>query len=101
MMCEHRDWEAADLSSLRFVIYGGSPILEHVARTWLDRGVTLQQAYGMTEAAPGVFMALADGATSRPVSAGVPTSSPTCGLDLDGRASPNPARASCSCAGRT
>jgi len=72
MMCEHPDWETTDLSSLRFVIYGGSPILEHVARAWLLRGVVIQQGYGMTEAAPGVFMALADGATARPVSAGVP-----------------------------
>ena len=26
MMCDHPDWAAADLSSLRYVIYGGSPI---------------------------------------------------------------------------
>ena len=82
MMCEHPDWGAADLSSLRFVIYGGSPILEHVARAWLARGVVLQQGYGMTEAAPGVFMALPDGATSRPVSAGVPHFFTDVGLDL-------------------
>ena len=72
MMCEHPDWESADLSSLRYVIYGGSSITEEVAQAWLDRGVVLQQGYGMTEAAPGVFMALPDGASSRPVSAGVP-----------------------------
>ena len=29
MMCEHPDWAAADLSSLRFVLYGGSPVVEH------------------------------------------------------------------------
>jgi fatty-acyl-CoA synthase len=72
MMCDHPAWESADLSSLRYVIYGGSPISEDVARAWLDRGVVLQQGYGMTEAAPGVFMALPHGAPSRPVSAGVP-----------------------------
>jgi fatty-acyl-CoA synthase len=72
MLCEHPDWEAADLSSLRLVVYGGSPIAEKVAQAWLSRGVTLQQGYGMTEAAPGVFMALPEGAVSRPVSAGVP-----------------------------
>ena len=72
MMCEHPDWESADLSSLRYVIYGGSPITEKVAQAWLSRGVVLQQGYGMTEASPGVFMALADGSVSRPVSAGVP-----------------------------
>ena len=31
MMCEHPDWESADLSSLRYVIYGGSSITEEVA----------------------------------------------------------------------
>jgi fatty-acyl-CoA synthase len=72
MMCEHPDWESADLSSLRYVIYGGSPITQKVAQAWLDRGVVVQQGYGMTEASPGVFMALPDGAPSRPVSAGVP-----------------------------
>ena len=82
MMCEHPDWEATDLSSVRFVIYGGSPILEHVAQAWLSRGVVIQQGYGMTEAAPGVFMALADGASSRPVSAGVPHFFTDIGLDL-------------------
>ena len=35
MMCEHPDWESADLSSLRYVIYGGSPITEKVAQAWL------------------------------------------------------------------
>jgi fatty-acyl-CoA synthase len=32
----------------------------------------LFQGYGMTEASPGVFMAVADGAAARPVSTGVP-----------------------------
>ncbi len=72
MMCEHPDWDSADLSSLRYVVYGGSPITEKVAQTWLSRGVVLQQGYGMTEASPGVFMALGDGSVSRPVSTGVP-----------------------------
>jgi fatty-acyl-CoA synthase len=72
MLCDHPDWESTDLSSLRYVVYGGSPIAERVATAWLSRGVVVQQGYGMTEAAPGVFMALPDGATSRPVSAGVP-----------------------------
>ena len=72
MLCDHPDWGSADLSSLRYVIYGGSPITERVAKAWLSRGVVLQQGYGMTEAAPGVFMGLPEGAVSRPVSAGVP-----------------------------
>jgi fatty-acyl-CoA synthase len=72
MLCEHPDWAAADLSSLRYVLYGGSPVEQRVAQAWLDRGIVLQQGYGMTEAAPGVFMAMPDGATAHPTSPGVP-----------------------------
>jgi fatty-acyl-CoA synthase len=92
MMCEHPDWESADLSSLRYVVYGGSSITEKVAQAWLRRGVVLQQGYGMTEAAPGVFMALPDGASSRPVSAGVPHFFTDVGLDVDGESVPGPGR---------
>ncbi|MFN3602736.1 MAG: acyl-CoA synthetase [Dietzia sp.] len=72
MLCGHPDWPRTDLSSLRYVVYGGSPIAERVAQAWLSRGIVLQQGYGMTEASPGVFMALPQGAGSHPVSAGVP-----------------------------
>jgi fatty-acyl-CoA synthase len=72
MMCDHPGWAGADLSSLRYVLYGGSQVEGRVAQAWLERGVVLQQGYGMTEAAPGVFMALPDGAASHPTSPGVP-----------------------------
>lgn len=72
MMVEHPDWPSADLSSLRYVNYGGSPATEHISRAWQQRGVTLQQGYGMTEAAPGVYMAPVLGSDERPVSIGVP-----------------------------
>jgi fatty-acyl-CoA synthase len=71
MLCDHPGWAAADLSSLRYVIYGGSPVLERVARAWQDRGVDVLQGYGMTEAAPGVFLSLQEGSAQRPTSAGV------------------------------
>ncbi len=41
-----------DLSSLRTIGAAGAPLPLHTLRTWLDRGVTVQQAYGMTESAP-------------------------------------------------
>jgi fatty-acyl-CoA synthase len=72
LMSEHPAWERADLSSLRYVIYGGSPVTERVALAWLERGVRLQQGYGMTEAGPGISMATTDGSTGRPLSVGVP-----------------------------
>jgi fatty-acyl-CoA synthase len=42
-----------DLSALRTIGAAGAPLPLPTLRTWLDRGVTMQQAYGMTEASPG------------------------------------------------
>ncbi len=72
MLCELPEWDSADVSSVRCVAYGGSPVVERVARAWLDRGIQVLQGYGMTEASPGVFMALEYGAAAHPVSPGVP-----------------------------
>ncbi|MEW1960642.1 long-chain fatty acid--CoA ligase [Kineococcus sp. NPDC059986] len=72
MMVDHPAWPGADLSSLQTVVYGGSAVVERVARAWRDRGVEVVQGYGMTEASPGVFMETpADGA-ARPTSVGAP-----------------------------
>lgn len=72
MLCDHPDFAGADLSSLRYVIYGGSMVAERVALAWQRRGVQILQGYGMTEAAPGVCLATPAGAQSKPVSMGVP-----------------------------
>ncbi len=72
MLCDHPAFTRTDLSSLRFVIYGGSMVAERVAVAWQRRGVEILQGYGMTEASPGVFLAVPDGARERPVSMGVP-----------------------------
>ena len=72
MICDHPDWERRDVSSLRYVVFGGSPVLARVAQKWLDRGVQVQQGYGLTEAAPGILMAVPEGIAEHPVSAGVP-----------------------------
>jgi fatty-acyl-CoA synthase len=72
MLCDHPDFTGADLSSLRYVIYGGSMVAERVALAWQRRGVQILQGYGMTEAAPGVCLATPAGARDKPVSMGVP-----------------------------
>ncbi|HEX4356051.1 MAG TPA: long-chain fatty acid--CoA ligase [Pseudonocardia sp.] len=72
LLCDHPDFGRTDLGSLRYVVYGGSSVAERVAMAWQERGVTLQQGYGMTEASPGVCMAPLAGSTQRPVSVGVP-----------------------------
>lgn len=72
MLCDHPDWPTTDLTSLRTVVYGGSPVQERVAVEWMRRGVPLLQGYGMTEAAAGVYMATGETAAARPTAIGVP-----------------------------
>jgi len=47
-------WAGADLGSLRSAISGGAPLPESLLLAALDRGLMLQQGYGLTEASPGV-----------------------------------------------
>ncbi len=69
----HADhWPSADLSSIRFVITGGAPVPERLIRTFLDRGVTLLQGYGQSEAAPLVLLLDAAHALEKIGSAGKP-----------------------------
>ena len=72
ILCDHPAFPGTDLSSLRYVIYGGSMATERVAVAWQRRGVAILQGYGMTEASPGVHLATPDGATDRPTSIGTP-----------------------------
>jgi fatty-acyl-CoA synthase len=60
MMAEHDDWDATDLSSLRFVKSGGGPCRDATIRAWRDRDVDLSQGYGLTECGPNNF-AMPDG----------------------------------------
>jgi fatty-acyl-CoA synthase len=47
------EFHTRDLSQLRTIGAAGAALPLPTLRTWLDRGVTMQQCYGMTEAAPG------------------------------------------------
>jgi len=49
-------WPDTDLSSIRFIVTGGAPVPERLIRAYLDRGVTLLQGYGLSEAAPLVLL---------------------------------------------
>ena len=89
MLCESPAFAGTDLSSLRTVVYGGSPVQERVARAWLERGVALQQGYGMTEASPGVHMATRDGTAAHPpTSVGVPHFFTDVAVERDGGLAP-------------
>jgi len=65
-------WPAADLSSVRFIVTGGAPVPERLIRTYLERGVTILQGYGLSEAAPVVLLLDAEHALRKIGSAGKP-----------------------------
>jgi fatty-acyl-CoA synthase len=72
MLAAQPGFATADLSSLRQVIVGGAPMPRPVLETWLARGVTVLQGYGLTEAAPNVLCVPAEYATEKTGSAGRP-----------------------------
>jgi fatty-acyl-CoA synthase len=65
-------WPDADLSSVRALLCGGAPVPLATIRSYLDRGLSFIQGYGMTEAAPGVLLLDPAHAESKAGSAGVP-----------------------------
>ncbi|MGY1616056.1 long-chain fatty acid--CoA ligase [Geodermatophilus sp. SYSU D00691] len=66
------EFRTRDLSQLRTIGAAGAPLPLPTLRTWLDRGVTMQQAYGMTEAAPGCTVLDSADAVRKVGSAGKP-----------------------------
>ena len=83
-LSHHPDWERTDLSSLRAVMVGGSPLSDRTISTWADRGVLLMQGFGMTETAPGARMLEPRDNVTKVGSAGRPhffTDSRVVGLD--------------------
>ncbi|MFE1315582.1 o-succinylbenzoate--CoA ligase [Streptomyces sp. NPDC058755] len=71
-IARHPRWPAADLSSLRILTCGGSPVPTPLIAAYQERGLTFLQGYGMTEAAPGTLFLDAEHAVSKAGSAGVP-----------------------------
>jgi fatty-acyl-CoA synthase len=65
-------WPTADLSSVRFLITGGAPVPEPLIGAYLERGLTLLQGYGLSEAAPVALLLRPDSALSKVGSAGTP-----------------------------
>ncbi|MFJ6570718.1 long-chain fatty acid--CoA ligase [Streptomyces sp. NPDC091292] len=65
-------WADADLSSLRLLLCGGAPVPGALIRTYLDRGLSFVQGYGMTEATAGVLCLAKEMSDRKIGSAGVP-----------------------------
>lgn len=72
MLGHHEGFADADLSSLRALNVGGSPLLEKTITMWQDRGVQIAQGFGMTECSPGVALLEAKDAVKKAGSAGRP-----------------------------
>jgi fatty-acyl-CoA synthase len=71
-MSRQPEFRTRDLSALRTIGAAGAAVPLPTLRTWLDRGVTMQQAYGMTEAAPGCTVLDSADAVRKVGSAGRP-----------------------------
>ncbi|MER7561722.1 o-succinylbenzoate--CoA ligase [Streptomyces sp. NPDC097941] len=71
-VARHQRWADADLSSLRILTCGGSPVSTPLIAAYQERGLTFLQGYGMTEASPGTLFLDAEHAISKAGSAGVP-----------------------------
>ena len=71
-IARHPRWPAADLSSLRILPCGGSPVPTPLIAAYQDRGLAFLQGYGLTEASPGTLFLDAEHAVSKAGSAGVP-----------------------------
>ncbi|HEX2293079.1 MAG TPA: AMP-binding protein, partial [Gaiellaceae bacterium] len=56
-MAQEPAFASTDLSSLARVVVGGAPMPQPVLDAWQERGVTIVQGYGLTEAAPNVIYA--------------------------------------------
>ncbi|MFJ4937733.1 long-chain fatty acid--CoA ligase [Streptomyces pseudovenezuelae] len=71
-VARHPRWAGADLSSLRILTCGGSPVSTPLIAAYQERGLTFLQGYGMTEASPGTLFLDAEHAIGKAGSAGVP-----------------------------
>ena len=69
-MSQVPEWDAADLSSIRYFVCGGAPVPEHLITLYGNRGVPFAQGYGLTETAPLALVMRADETAHRIGSAG-------------------------------
>jgi fatty-acyl-CoA synthase len=53
-MSQQAEFATADLSSLETIVCGGAPVPEPLMRLYAERGVPINQGYGLTETAPFV-----------------------------------------------
>ena len=93
MLAADRDAASADTPSLRLALVGGATLPVELQRTWAQRGLSLTQGYGLTEAGPNVLYLPAAEAAASPGAVGRPyphvsvrVVDPATGLVLEGEA---------------
>ena len=71
-MAQHPAFESSDFSRLVIGGVGGAPMPVPLLKTWEERGVALQQGYGMTETSPAVLTLDREDAVRKAGSSGKP-----------------------------
>jgi fatty-acyl-CoA synthase len=69
---QQAEFAAADLSSLNTIICGGAPVPEPLMRLYAERGVPIDQGYGLTETSPFVSFLGPEWGLAKLGSAGLP-----------------------------
>jgi fatty-acyl-CoA synthase len=72
-MSQHPDFPKADFTSVRTFFAGGAPVPESMIKLFNGLGVSFQQGYGLTEAAPAVTFLTQEHALTKVGSAGKPS----------------------------
>lgn len=71
-MSQHPDFEKYDLSRVRSWACGGASMPVHLLQWYAERGILIQQGFGMTETGPTVFLIDRDHALTKAGSVGKP-----------------------------
>ena len=72
MLAQYPDFDKYDLSSVRSWGSGGSALPPSLVNQFADKGIIIQQGFGMTETGPTVFLIDVDHAVSKAGSVGKP-----------------------------
>ena len=72
MLSQFPDFEAYDLSSVRHWGSGGSSLPPSLVHEYADKGIVIQQGFGMTETGPTVFIITREDAVRKAGSVGKP-----------------------------
>ncbi|QAU33406.1 long-chain fatty acid--CoA ligase [Janthinobacterium sp. 17J80-10] len=71
-MSQHADFAGAELASLRLLSVGGGPMPVPLLQIYEERGIPVQQGYGLTETSATVTFLAAERAADKPGSCGTP-----------------------------